>query len=43
MRYTSMRAYYNTQSKEQRMQRHHALCKEFFEIANVACDFETGT
>ena len=42
-RYTSMRAAYNTHSKDPKMQRYRALCKEFFQIADVACESEAGT
>ena len=42
-RYTSMRAAYNTHSKDPTMQRYRALCKNFFQIADVACESDAGT
>ncbi|XP_027915922.1 protein FAR1-RELATED SEQUENCE 3-like [Vigna unguiculata] len=42
-RYTSMRAAYNTHSKDPTMQRYRALCKEFFQIVDVACESDAGT
>ena len=42
-RYTSMRAAYNTHSKDPTMQRYRALCKEFFQITDVACESDDET
>jgi len=38
-----MRAVYNTKSEDPQMLRYQALCKEFFELADVACETECGT
>ena len=42
-RYTSMRAAYNTKNDDPQMLKYQALCKEFFELADVACKTEFGT
>jgi len=37
-RYTSITVAYNTKSDDPQMQRYQALCKEFFDIVDVACE-----
>ena len=42
-RYSSMRAAYNSKSDDPQMVRYQALCKEFFELADVTCETESAT
>jgi len=38
-----MRVAYNTKSGDPQVERYQALCKEFFDIADVACETESVT